>query len=119
MQICMKLTPKARRNLSDAIAERQRELGLSHSQIAENTTVDPSQVSRICRGQFKIASANLMQICAFLGVSGIELLLQQQVTGDHRHRLERGIVAIWDRTPEDAQRILKLLRHLAEFRRPS
>lgn len=105
--------------MADAIAARQRELGMSSRQIAESTNIDPGQVSRICRGQFKTASASVMQICMLLNVTVDGLGSEQQAQGDHQRRLEQGIVAIWDRTPEDAQRILKLLHQLAEFRRPA
>lgn len=102
--------------MAEAIAARQRESGMSTSQIAEATAIDPGQVSRICRGQFKTASASVMQICTLLNIAGDGLVSEQRAVEDHQRRLERGIIAIWDRTPEDAQRILRLLRRLAEFR---
>jgi transcriptional regulator with XRE-family HTH domain len=90
---------------------------MSFSEIAEATAIHPGQVSRICRGQFKTASASVMQICTFLGIP-IDGLSSQPLEGDdYRHRLEQGIVGIWDGTSVDANRILRLLRLMEEFRR--
>jgi hypothetical protein len=113
----MKLTPEARDNLAAQIALRQAELGLSFAEIARSAKVDPAQVARICQGTFKTASANLMQICLTLGVESQHLPIETGSTDMHRRRLEAGVIEIWDRTPQDARRILKLLRQLAELRR--
>lgn len=89
---------------------------MSFAEIGEATAIHPGQVSRICRGQFKTASASVMQICTFLGIPMDGLSSQHQEGDDYRRRLEQGIVAIWDGTSADANRILKLLRLVAEFR---
>lgn len=71
----------------------------------------------ICKGEFKTASANLMQVCTVLGVRSQHLPVDTAVEDAHRQRLEAGVLEIWDRTPQDARRILKLLRQLPELRR--
>jgi len=58
-------------------------------------------------------SSNVMQICKALHIddSGkFEVAADQQ-------RLEAGVIAVWDRTPQDARRILRFLRQLGELRR--
>jgi transcriptional regulator with XRE-family HTH domain len=117
MQICMKLLPDARDNLAAEIGRRFEASGLSYADIARESNVDPAQVGRICRGEFKTASANLMQICFILGIESRYLPPDTSPEETHRRRLEAGVLEIWDRTPQDAQRILKFLRQLAELRR--
>jgi len=54
-----------------------------------------------------------MQICKALNVDEtgrFEIAADQQ-------RLEAGVIAVWDRTPQDARRILRFLRQLGELRR--
>lgn len=86
---------------------------MSYAEIGRVAGVHGSQVSRICRGEFRSLSSNVMQICKILHVDGageVEVAADQQ-------RLEAGVIAVWDRTPQDARRILKFLRQLGELRR--
>ncbi|RYG89162.1 MAG: XRE family transcriptional regulator [Alphaproteobacteria bacterium] len=113
MQICMNFQSSARENLIDAIREKRKQAGLSYAEIGRLSGVHSSQVSRICRGEFRTLSSNVMQICKALNVddSGkVEVAADQQ-------RLEAGVIAVWDRTPQDARRILRFLRQLGELRR--
>jgi hypothetical protein len=113
----MKLTAKAREELATHIERRQAELSISCAEIARRADVDPAQTSRICNGQFRTASANLVRICNILGVDSPHLPAHIPDADAHRRMLEAGVLEIWDRTPQDARRILKLLRQLAELRR--
>jgi len=115
MQICMKLTSDARRKLAAEIQTRISESGVKQAEIALNTAVNIGQVSRICRGQFKTASHNLMQICNFLNVKFDDLGKPDDGVV-HRKRLERSVLTIWDQTPEDAERIVRLLNQIAALR---
>jgi transcriptional regulator with XRE-family HTH domain len=117
MQICMKMALQSRRNLADAIDQRQRQLGISYSEIARRTGIHVGQVSRICRGEFKTVSASVMQICKILDVQFDVLTPRYSALENHQRRLEIGVLEIWDKTPEDAGRILRLLRQIAELRR--
>ena len=113
----MKLSPEARDNLAAEIGRRFERSGLTYADIARDSAVDPAQVGRICRGEFKTASANVMQICLTLGIESRQLAPDSSPEDRHRRRLEAGVLEIWDRTPQDAQRILKFLKQLAELRR--
>jgi transcriptional regulator with XRE-family HTH domain len=113
----MKLTAKARQELAAEIRSRQADLGISYAEIARKAGVDPAQAGRICSGQFKTASANLVHICNILGVQSPHLPAHIPEVDANRRMLEAGVLEIWDQTPQDARRILKLLRQLAELRR--
>lgn len=117
MQIHMNVTLKSRRALVAEMTRRRADLALTYADIARSTGIDPSQVNRICRGQFKTLSANVVQICTYLGISEPHRPLTSVDIDQHRRQLEAGVLEMWDRTPQDAERILRLLRQLTELRR--
>lgn len=117
MQIHMTVTLKSRRALVAEMTRRRVDLGLSYAEIARRTGVDPAQVNRICKGQFKSLSENVMQICMFLGIPEPHRPLTSVDLDRHRRQLEAGVLEMWDRTPQDAERILRLLRQLTDLRR--
>jgi len=117
MQIHMSVTSKSRRALVAEMTRRRASLKLTYAEIARRTDVDPAQVSRICKGEFKTLSANVMQICMFLGISEPHRPRAGKGVDQHRRQLEVGVLEMWDRTPQDAERILRLLRQLTELRR--
>lgn len=116
MQICMKLNTEARRKLTKGIEVRLTEMSATYSEIASATDIHASQVSRICRGQFKTISPSVVQICRFLGVDIFDVPGLGKTNELHQKRLKRGVLEIWDRTPEDADRIVRLLRQIAALR---
>lgn len=116
MQICVKLGDDARRKLGVAIKARVAELNESYAEIAARADVHPSQVSRICRGEFRTASPNLVQICRAIGVP-IQGPSQPSATSRQQRQLEAAVVAVWDRSSGDANRLVKLLKELQAFRR--
>lgn len=117
MQIRMNVTLESRRALVVEMTRRRADLGLTYAKIARGTGVDPSQVNRICKGQFKTLSENVMQICIFLGIPEPHRSFTSVDIDRHRRQLEAGVLEMWDRTPQDAERILRLLRQLTDLRR--
>jgi len=113
MQICMKLTKNARDILADEIKSKQAEQAVSFAEIARITKVDPSQVGRICGGDFRTLSANVMQICTFLGVDTRAGAIASAKRSPLAEQLESAVVALWDGSPSGAQALLRLLRELA------
>jgi transcriptional regulator with XRE-family HTH domain len=114
----MKLGQEAREKLSRTIRDRVAQLDDSIAEISARAHVHPSQVSRICRGQFKTVSSNLMQICTALGLELSEGETRHPVAENHlQRRLEASVLELWDRSPEDAKRLIKFLEQLAELRR--
>jgi len=89
---------------------------ISNSEISRLTGVDPSHVSRICRGEFKTLSDSVVQICKVLGIE------VETVSGDQAHddpawlKIEASVRAIWDKTPEDADKIARLIQTVGQLR---
>ena len=110
MQICMKLKSEQIAKLSADIEAQRSHLGLSYADIARRSGVDPGQVSRICRGEIKTLSANVMQICTILNVR------TDIGASSSANRLSDAILAIWDGTADDAERLANLLAAIGQVR---
>lgn len=117
MHICMKSTANALAEIKARLASAYKEGGLSQAEIARLAGVDPSQVSRICRGQFKRASPSVMQICNVLGIRGDILVEPGTESGGSWARMLASLRELWDETPEGADSILRMLDAVAALRR--
>lgn len=113
MHISMTLKPKDIESLANRIEAKRVELGYSYSEIARVSAVNQGQVSRICRGQFKTASANVMRICMTLGID-FKLVEPPDLV-----RIRDAVLNLWDGTSVDAERITRLLGVINEVRRTS
>ena len=113
----MKLDSDSREKLQGKIADSYRSSGLSYTNIGTLARVDVSQVSRICRGQFKTLSQNVMQICKVLGVEVDTFEIELPCKNVLPSVLEDGVLEVWDRTAADAERIVRFLHELAALRR--
>lgn len=108
----MKLKLKDIDSLAARIEEKRTVLGYSYSELARLSRVNQGQVSRICRGQFKTFSGNVMQICMLLGVSNDEEKDQSDSA-----RIKDAVMSIWDGTAADADKITRLLSVVGEVKR--
>jgi hypothetical protein len=129
MQSYMKPTPQQREILSRRIREAQAKLGLTNAEIALAGKVDASQVSRICSGQFQTVSHNVLQICNVLGVdtseeagrarsqTAVETLAAGARAEAAWKKLEISMKRAWDKTPEGAKRLTRILDAIAEVSR--
>lgn len=122
MQIYMKPTRGERAVLIRRINQRRGRLGLSYAALGERAEVDPSQVSRICRGEFATYSDSVMQICRVLGVSVRPGDSQPPPALPTRSRkaaawaeLERSVRRAWDDTPAGAERLARVIAAVAEM----
>jgi Na+-transporting NADH:ubiquinone oxidoreductase subunit NqrA len=115
MQICMKVKPGALVKLQQQLAERSAAPGVNYSKIGKSAGVHPSHVSRICRGDFKKLSQNVVQICSALGIA-IEGFIEAEHADPAAARLIQGVLAVWDRSDADADRISRFLDQLRELR---
>jgi hypothetical protein len=68
MLICMKPTHKQLKALQKRISDKYAKRRLSNAEIGRLAIVHPSQVSRICAGNFKTISNSVVQICKILKV---------------------------------------------------
>ncbi len=118
MHICMSVNPDAIAKLRTDIALRKTSSDLSYSEIGEKAGVHASQVSRICRGEFKTLSQNVVRVCRTLGLS-IEGFTDAERADPAVARLISGVMAVWKGTDADAERIVAFLDQLGELREPA
>ena len=118
MYICMRVNPDDIEKLRTQIALRTVSSSLNYSQIGEKSGVHPSQVSRICRGEFKTLSQNVVRICSTLGLS-ITGFIDAERADPAAARLISGVMAVWKGTEADAERIVAFLDQLGELREPA
>jgi hypothetical protein len=115
MLICMKPTGKQLGDLQTKIATAQAGTRLSRAEIARISNVHPSQVARICSGQFKTFSHNVVQICRALGVSVPRLEPDADEVAPEWAAVQSSVRRIRDETPEGARTIAKLLNAIADL----
>ncbi len=107
----MKLKPESVDALAALMQSRRRERGATYADISRLSGVEQSQVHKICNGHFRSLTSNVMQICTTL-----DIRLPEASTGDYEGRLYAAVVALWDRTAADGDRLLRLLQDLREIR---
>jgi transcriptional regulator with XRE-family HTH domain len=121
MQICMKPGPEGIGRLGAAMRARREALGLPIAEVAQASGVHASQVSRILLGQFSTLSHSVVRICTVLGIDPATAEEADRLAGSEpdaaARRLQQRLLAAWDRTPADADRLSKFLGQLAELRR--
>jgi transcriptional regulator with XRE-family HTH domain len=121
MQICMKIGSEAIGQLGAAIRARRERLGMTVAEVARASDVHASQVSRILLGQFSTLSHSVVRICTVLGIDPATAGEAEQPTSLEpdvaTRRLHERLLAAWDRTPADADRLSRFLEQLAELRR--
>jgi transcriptional regulator with XRE-family HTH domain len=114
MQICMKLSrteiDEVRRRLRSAV-KKQR---LTATEIGRLAGVHPSQVGRICRGEFRTMSYNVMQVCRVLG---LEPAAARPATERDAAwaALEKDLGKLWEESPDRARRMAKLMEAMAKL----
>lgn len=119
----MKASPETIQALTALLRERKTRAGLGIGQIARMSGVDASQVSRVLGGQFRTLSHNVVQICKALDADPESLSAPPRADEGRRKsqdaaalRLQDHLLAVWDRTPADADRLAAFLDQLAVLR---
>lgn len=113
----MGLKEKDREELAQRIAARRSELSISIADLARLSEVHPSQASRICAGDFKTASSNVVQICRVLGLA-IQAVDTPKTADDAAwSKLEAAVRAAWDQTPSGAEKLVNVMNAVAAIRR--
>lgn len=112
----MKIDRISSDKLKSQIKSRFKSKGMSFATIGRLAGVHPSQVSRICSGEFRTLSHNVVQVC---GVIGIEL---DTVSFPHGERellaknLEARLHRLWQHDIPKGRKLLKVLDSLASLR---
>jgi hypothetical protein len=118
MQICMKATAIEISALRKQIAAARSACRRSDAEIGKIAQVHPSQVSRICRGEFKTISHNVVQICKAIGIEVASISLEVTEDAIAWRRLEASLRDLWDKdkTPEGADLIVRVLDTIGALR---
>ncbi len=112
----MKATDKELTDLKVAIAAALEERGYSRAKLGILADVHPSQVSRICRGEFRTISHNVVRVCKELGLPVESLARQPDAADPSWVRIEASVRRIWDETPGGADRIARVLDTIAQLK---
>ena len=117
MLIRMKPTSKQLSELQKRISKKYAKSKLSKADIGRLANVHPSQVGRICKGDFKTISNNVVKICMALKVR------VPKIDGEIEMDIEwakanASLRRIWDHTPEGAAIIRRVLDAIADLRVP-
>jgi len=114
MLICMKLSrveiEDVRRRLRSAL-KKQR---LTVSEIGRLAGVHPSQVGRICRGEFRTMSHNVVEVCRVLGLD--PAAAKPATESDAAWALlERNLRKLWEDSPDRAKQMAKLMEAMTKL----
>jgi hypothetical protein len=101
---------RARRLLARLGAQR------STVQIAADTGIHQSQVSRLVRGQFSRLSANVRVLLAYAEKPRRQRSPERKVHAA-KESVIRAALRTWDSTSEGARALIRLLRSVQEIRR--
>ena len=109
----MKPTIKEISDIAADLAKARSEMSLSNAEIGRISGVHPSQVGRICEGNFKTFSHNVVQVCNALGVTVPQMKSRHVAQDPSWAKVERSIRKLWDATPEGARSITRMLDAIA------
>jgi hypothetical protein len=84
-------------------------------QIAADTGIHQSQVSRLLRGQFHRVSRNVQLLLTYAGKAQPAPAPQRKQAA--KASVIRAALRTWDATPEGAQALVRLLRSVQDLRR--
>jgi len=115
----MKPSDKQLKSAADSIAAAFADKKLSNAEIGRIACVHPSQVGRICAGNFKTFSHNVVQICKALGVKLPRLEPETSDMDPAWAQAQSSMRRVWDETPEGALVIARMLDAVAELKTPS
>ena len=88
--------------------------GRSNAEIGRLASVHPSQVGRICTGDFKTVSNNVVQVCRVLGVK-VPKVAESARMDPEWARANASLRRIWDHTPQSAATIRRVLDAIADL----
>lgn len=116
MQICMKATEKELQHLKERIAKANANMGLTHSNLGRISNVHASQVSRICRGDFKTISHNVVQVCKALGLK-VAIVEGSSPPDADWSKVQASARRLWEKSDKNADQISKLLEAIGDLGR--
>jgi hypothetical protein len=111
----MKPTRKQLNALQKRISDKYAKSSLRNADIGRLANVHPSQVGRVCAGNFKTISNNVVQICKILKVK-VPKLDEESNMDTEWAKANASLRRIWDQTPEGAATIRRMLDAVADLR---
>jgi hypothetical protein len=108
------------KNVTAEVARARRALQrlgarCSTVQVAADTGIHQSQVSRLLRGQFHRVSRNVQLLLAYTGKAGRAPAARRDQSA--KASVIKAALRTWDATPEGAQALVRLLRSVQDLRR--
>ena len=113
----MKPTNKQLCELQKRISSKYAMSKLSKADLGRLASVHPSQVGRICTGDFKTISNNVVQVCRVLKVKVPKVDEEIEIDTEWA-KANASLRRIWDHTPEGAAIIRRILDAIADLRAP-
>ena len=92
-------------------AKKQR---LTVTEIGRLAGVHPSQVGRICRGEFRTMSFNVVQVCRVLGLDP-SAGRPATKTDAAWAQLERNLRKLWEESPDRATQMARLMEAMTKL----
>lgn len=113
MQICMKPSHLEIEDLRRQLRLALKKQRLTATEIGRLAGVHPSQVGRICRGEFRTMSHNVVSVCRVLG-------LEADSTPTTRRdaawaQLEHNLLKLWEDSPDRARRMARLMEAMTKL----
>lgn len=119
MQIRMKATENEISVLRARIIAARTDCLLTDTEIGALVGVHASQVGRITRGEFRRISESVVQICKALGLQIEAAVLEPTEENAAWAKLQASMRGLWDKTPEGADKIVRVLDTIGALRDPS
>jgi hypothetical protein len=116
MQICMKATENEISVLREKIVAARVDCALTDTQIGAVVGVHASQVGRITRGEFRRISESVVQICKVLGLEMDAAAVEPSAETAAWAKLQASLRGLWDKTPEGAEKIVRVLETIGALR---
>ena len=85
-------------------------------QVAADTRIHQSQISRLFRGQFKRVSPNVRKLLAYANAPRRKRAADERPQAA-REAVIRAALHTWDATPEGARALVRLLKSVRAMRR--
>ncbi len=95
---------ETRRQLRSAVKNQQ----LTVAEIGRLAGVHPSQVGRICRGEFRTMSHNVVEVCRVLGLDAVAARPATEMDAAWA-QLQRDLMKLWEDDPDRAMKMARLL----------
>ena len=114
MLICMKMSRAEIDDLSQRLRFALEKQRLTAAEIGRLAGVHPSQVGRICRGEFRTMSHNVVEICRVLGLDPNAVVPATKADAAWA-QVERNLRELWQESPDRAKRMAKLMEAMTKL----